>query len=86
MTEALKGKAVDEVLALFERVHDVLTGASGDGSAPGDGGTPEHASLGKLAVLEGVKQYPLRVKCATLAWHTLRNALENRGDEVARTE
>ena len=81
MTEALKGKSVDEALALFARIRNVLTGHSEDGD-----GASEQASLGKLAVLEGVTQYPLRVKCATLAWHTLRNALENRDDEVARTE
>jgi nitrogen fixation NifU-like protein len=46
----------------------------------------EPVDLGKLAVFEGVRQYPLRVKCATLAWHTLRNALEGRIAERASTE
>jgi nitrogen fixation NifU-like protein len=68
MTEALKGKTVDEALALFRKVHDAVTGQPTD-ELHGDSG------LGKLAVLEGVKQYPLRVKCATLAWHALHNAL-----------
>lgn len=76
MTEALKGRSVEEARALFARVHAMLTGQQLDDAA---------AKLGKLAVFEGVKQYPLRVKCATLAWHTLENALAG-GGEVAKTE
>lgn len=82
MTEALKGKSRAEALALFEKVHGVVTGQAG---APGGGGAPA-AELGKLAVLEGVKQYPLRVKCATLAWHAMRNAVTGSSDDVAATE
>jgi len=78
MTEALKGKTVDEALALFRKVHDAVTGQSTDE-------LHDDSGLGKLAVLEGVKQYPLRVKCATLAWHALRNALAGQHD-VAATE
>jgi len=76
MTEALKGRSVQEARDLFARVHAMLTGKQLDDMA---------AKLGKLAVFEGVKQYPLRVKCATLAWHTLENALAG-GGEVAKTE
>ena len=68
LTEALSGRTVDEAEALFGRVHAMLTG---DPSRPaGD------EDLGKLAALSGVREYPMRVKCATLAWHTLRAALD----------
>ena len=71
MTAALKGKTEPEALALFERVHAMLTeGPNGEAGA---------AELGKLAVLCGVWAFPTRVKCATLAWHTLRSALEPNG-------
>ena len=79
MTEALKGKTVDEALALFRKVHDAVTGQPTDE-------VHDDSGLGKLAVLEGVKQYPLRVKCATLAWHALRNALTGHDQDVAATE
>lgn len=69
MTTALKGKNEDEALALFGRVHAMLTERP-NGEVP-----PEE--LGKLAVLSGVWEFPMRVKCATLAWHTLRSALES---------
>jgi nitrogen fixation NifU-like protein len=75
MTESVKGKTLAEADALFERFHRVVT-------AP-----PEAAveDLGKLSVLAGVRQFPVRVKCATLAWYTLRAAAEAR-DEVVSTE
>jgi nitrogen fixation NifU-like protein len=79
MTEALKGRTRDEALALFEAVHDMIAGG-----AEGD-----PAVLGKLAVFTGVREFPLRVKCATLAWHTMRNALTSEDGataEVATTE
>ena len=75
MTEALKGRTLAEFERLFERFHGVLTG---DGAAD-----PE--TLGKLSVMGGVAEYPLRVKCATLAWHTLRAALQG-SSEPATTE
>jgi nitrogen fixation protein NifU and related proteins len=75
MTAELKGKREAEAEALFAKVHKMLTG---DGS---DGGQ----SLGKLAVLSGVCKFPARVKCASLAWHTMNSALK--GDAaVASTE
>ncbi len=76
MTEALKGKTIEDALALFERLHETLTG---------QGECDESVELGKLAVFEGVREYPLRVKCATLAWHTLRNAIEGGGTKTPAT-
>lgn len=66
MTEAVKGRSLAEVEALFRAFHAMLTDA-----------TPaaEH-ELGKLEVFSGVREFPARVKCATLAWHTLHNALD----------
>ena len=75
LTEAVKGKHVGEALALFAQVHGALVE---DRAVPAD-------ALGKLQVLEGVKQFPARVKCAMLAWHTLRNALAQ-ARTVASTE
>ncbi len=76
MTEALKGKSEDEAAALFEAVHRLLTKqGSDDSDADAD-------RLGKLTVLGGVKEYPMRVKCATLAWHTLQAALAHSVDSV----
>ena len=68
MTEAVKGKSRAAVDTLFERVHALLT--TQDAPPPQD--------LGKLAALAGVREYPARVKCATLCWHTLNAALQNR--------
>jgi nitrogen fixation NifU-like protein len=78
MTEALKGKPEADAKALFKRIHDALMteGANSDRVTE---------SLGKLAVLLGVKQYPMRVKCATLPWHTLQAALK-RVNEPVTTE
>ncbi|HET6644107.1 MAG TPA: SUF system NifU family Fe-S cluster assembly protein [Fimbriimonadales bacterium] len=70
MTEAIKGKTVTDALTLFERFHTLLTE-----SADAD-------DYGKLAVFAGVREFPIRVKCATLAWHTMKAALENSDDEV----
>ncbi|MGH9251283.1 MAG: Fe-S cluster assembly sulfur transfer protein SufU [Acidimicrobiales bacterium] len=75
MTTALKGKNEEEALALFGRVHAMLTEGPNGGVRP--------AELGKLAVLSGVWEFPMRVKCATLAWHTLRSALEATAEPVS---
>lgn len=74
MTEAVRGKPVPEAEALFQSFHAMLT----EGQA-------EERDLGKLQVLAGVKEFPVRVKCATLAWHTLHNALQGVSD-TAKTE
>ncbi|WP_367605969.1 Fe-S cluster assembly sulfur transfer protein SufU [Legionella sp. W05-934-2] len=75
MTEALKGKTVDEAKDLFQRFHHMLT-EDDDVSTTG---------LDKLTVLSGVRMFPARVKCATLAWHTLDAALKQ-AIETASTE
>ncbi len=75
MTEALKGKPVAEVHALFEKLHEVATS---DPESPVD--APE---LGKLIVFAGVREFPTRVKCLTLAWHTLEAALQDKGETVS---
>ncbi|HYW92741.1 MAG TPA: SUF system NifU family Fe-S cluster assembly protein [Gammaproteobacteria bacterium] len=76
MTEALKGLRVEEAEQMFQSMHDLLT-------QDDSGVDPE--SLGKLAALEGVRDYPSRVKCATLCWHTLHSALEG-DDQPVTTE
>jgi nitrogen fixation NifU-like protein len=76
MTEAVKGRSLDEVEKLFAGFHRVVTA---DARSPVDA-----SGLGKLEVLVGVREFPMRVKCATLAWHTLRAALH--GEEDASTE
>jgi nitrogen fixation NifU-like protein len=75
MTESLKGKTTAEAQALFECFHDLVTGKPASQSD-----TPD---LGKLAVFTGVREFPVRVKCASLAWHTLRAALDNRQGAVS---
>jgi nitrogen fixation NifU-like protein len=70
MTESIKGKREDEALRLLGSVRDMVTG----GVTGGD--------LGKLEVLAGVREFPLRVKCATLAWHAMKAALENVAEPV----
>lgn len=70
MTESIKGKREDEALRLLESIHGMVT----TGAVSGD--------LGKLEVLAGVHEFPLRVKCATLAWHTMKAALENVAEPV----
>ena len=77
MTDFVKGKTLDEVQTDFDRFHRLVTSPAG---VP-----PETEGLGKLAVFSGVREYPIRVKCATLAWHALRAALDDDG-EIAKTE
>jgi nitrogen fixation protein NifU and related proteins len=78
MTDSVKGKTLEEAEALFQRFHEMVTGGDRE-SQEGDG------DLGKLSVLGGVRQFPIRVKCATLPWHALRAAAESRS-EVVSTE
>jgi nitrogen fixation NifU-like protein len=75
MTETVKGKTLAEAEALFDVFHQLVTGKPAAG-----GNAPE---LGKLAVFSGVSEFPARVKCATLAWHTLRAALQGQGETVS---
>jgi nitrogen fixation NifU-like protein len=74
MTQAIKGKSKAEVQKLFNTFHKLVT----TGDANGD-----KNDLGKLAVFSGVSEFPVRVKCATLAWHTLHAALEGKQDTVS---
>jgi nitrogen fixation NifU-like protein len=76
MTEALKGKSLDEADALFDRVRAMLT-------TPVDRPV-DTDDLGAIAALAGVREFPVRVKCATLSWHTFRSALAGGG--IAKTE
>jgi nitrogen fixation NifU-like protein len=76
MTTAVKGKTRSEAEALFERFHGLVTGSLAQSEAE---------SLGKLAAFAGVSEFPVRVKCASLAWHALRAALDQ-PDAVVSTE
>lgn len=75
MTEAVKGRTVEEASRIFEQFHDLVTGE----------GEVDEEALDKLVVLAGVRDYPVRVKCATLPWHTLTAAI-NQKEEVISTE
>jgi len=74
MTQSLKGKNKAEAAKIFERFHKLVTGLE-----PSNG----EAELGKLTVFSGVSEFPVRVKCATLAWHTLQAALEDKQEPVS---
>lgn len=75
MTDSVKGKTLDEAHALFDRFHRMITRATDE----------PIEDLGKLSVLGGVRQFPVRVKCASLPWHTLASAIDSR-DELVSTE
>jgi nitrogen fixation protein NifU and related proteins len=76
MTEAVKGKSRAEAELLFDRFHALITSSPDKSSALGE-------ALGKLAVFSGVCEFPVRVKCAALPWHTLRAALHGEGKPVS---
>ena len=76
MTETMKGRTRAQAERLFQEFHRLLTE---------DSGAPDAANLGKLVVFSGVREFPIRVKCATLAWHTLRAALDS-AHGIASTE
>ncbi len=78
MTDELKGMTIEEVEKVYGSFHDVVTGDSSD---PVDA-----EALGKLAVFSGVREFPVRVKCATLPWHALRAALRNPDGRPVTTE
>jgi nitrogen fixation protein NifU and related proteins len=77
MTEAIKGRTLVEAEALFGRFHDLLTD---------DATVTDEEVLGKLAVFEGVREFPVRVKCATLPWHAFRAAVHQTVDQSVTTE
>jgi nitrogen fixation NifU-like protein len=72
MTERVKGMSIDETLRLFAAVHDMLTGV-----------TDPDERMQKLAALAGVREYPSRVKCASLGWHALKSALTSRETSIS---
>lgn len=73
LTEAVKGKSRREVKALFDEIHTLLTQHDAN---------VDPSKLGKLAALSGVREFPARVKCASLCWHTLNAALEREAEPV----
>jgi nitrogen fixation NifU-like protein len=75
MTERVKGRSRAEIEEIFRAFHALVTGKEPAGA--------QREALGKLAVFGGVSEFPVRVKCATLAWHTLRAALEGKGEGVS---
>jgi nitrogen fixation NifU-like protein len=77
MTEALKGQSIADAEALFGRFHDLVTD---------DTATPDLDALGKLAVFEGVREFPVRIKCATLPWHAMRAAIHQTVSQSVTTE
>lgn len=77
MTSAVKGRTREEMASLYDRFHRLVTGTLPPGEAE---------TLGKLAVFSGVSEFPIRVKCASLSWHTLKAALEQGGRADVRTE
>jgi nitrogen fixation protein NifU and related proteins len=72
MSTVVKGKSRDEAARLFDTFHKLVTGE----------GSPEGADLGRLAAFSGVSEFPARVKCASLAWHTLKTALDGKQEAV----
>jgi nitrogen fixation NifU-like protein len=74
MTQSIKGKSMAEAEKIFEQFHKLVTGAEHNGN---------QEELGKLAVFSGVSEFPVRVKCATLAWHTLHAALEGKQETIS---
>ena len=78
MTEAIKGKTLVEAEALFAKFHTMLTSE--------DSSEDDIEELGKLGVFAGVREFPMRVKCATLGWHTLNQALRNESTEATSND
>ena len=73
MTQSIKGKSLDEAHVIFDAFHDMITHP---------GAEPDFDTLGDLETLAGVNEYPTRIKCAILAWHTMRSALSDEGSTV----
>lgn len=77
LTEHLKGKTINEVNQIFKKFHDLVTGKKE---------YPTEADLGKLIIFEGVREFPTRIKCATLGWHTLLAAIKNEPKTISTEE
>ena len=73
MTQSIKGKSLDEAKGIFNAFHEMLTHPDTE---------PDYDTLGDLETLAGVNEYPTRIKCAVLPWHTMRSALSNDGQTV----
>ena len=73
MTQSIKGKSLDEAYVIFNAFHEMITHPDIE---------PDYDTLGDLETLAGVNEYPTRIKCAILAWHTMRSALNNDGEMV----
>lgn len=82
MADALRGRSIEEVTALFDRFHELVTAEPASAAEARD--VAADSELGKLAVFSGVSEFPMRVKCASLPWHTMKAALE--GAAKASTE
>ena len=78
MTEHLKGHTIEEALQVFDKVHIMLTGLHPDEVDPED-----EKAMGKLNALSGIAEFPMRVKCASLAWHTLKSALKSKDEKIS---
>lgn len=78
MTEHLKGRTIEESLQVFDKVHMMLTGLH-----PDEINTEDENAMGKLNALSGVAEFPMRVKCASLAWHTLKSALKESRENIS---
>lgn len=76
MTGSLKGKGVEEARGLFRKFHQLVTSDAEDDDV-------DEAALGKLAAFGGVRRFPARIKCASLAWHTMQAALEQKNEKVS---
>ena len=74
VVDVIRGKSVEEAEKIFNKFHELVTDKLGD--------NPDIDELGKLAVFGGVREFPARVKCASLAWHTMISALHNRNEKV----
>ena len=75
MTSTLKGMKISEAEKLFDKFHELVTGKQEENQ--------DNSDLGKLVVFSGVQEFPVRVKCASLAWHTMMNALNGKNEKVS---
>lgn len=78
MTEHLKGLTIEEALQIFDKVHMMLTGLH-----PDEIDQEDTKAMGKLKALSGIAEFPMRVKCASLAWHTLKSALKEKKEKIS---
>ena len=82
MTEMIKGKTVEQIKSLFDRFHTLVTGDTTDTGESSGANSAADDDLAELASLSGVRAFPTRIKCATLAWHAMSAALDGTDDDV----